>query len=970
MRPAEIDTIRDALHCIPPSMPRPDWVRIGMALKSELEDSVAFELFDKWSAGADSYDEKNIRATWRTLKANGGTSIATLFGQAQANGWEFPKQEDDTQTAKPSAEEMAAKARAKREAAEREEQERIDRQKAAAAEAGRLWDQADTQGHSPYLERKGVKPFDCRFLGQVLVVPLRDAAGVFWSVQRIMPTKPADGGPDKLLTKGGRKSGLMHWCGSPDGAPVLLVAEGYATAASLHQATGIPCAMAIDSGNLPVVAKALRGRFHQARIFICGDDDKATEERTGRNSGREGASKAAALVKTAPVFPVGLEAGESDFNDLHARAGIEEVAAIVRQAVEDDQHGRQANRAKEHRGPASGQAGSAQGSAHHDAVGAVDSSPTYSDGDTGRHVQKDSFKLGDDGVWRYVPPGKDGGDGGWRWVCDPLHVEALARDATDGCTSLVVSFRSLFQQKRRVILALSDLAGDGGTWRGMLAGAGFAVPPDTHRRRWLHEFLASRRPTQFARLTERTGWHGHAYVLPMETLCADADAEPVLFVGERVSEGGISIRGDADRWRELIGRHCPGQSRLMFAVSAAFAGPLLAWVGGLDSGGFHLVGDSSCGKTTVARVASSVYGGPGFMQRWRGTDNGIEAIASAHSDLFLALDELAQLDPKMAGEAAYMLGNGAGKVRAGRTGGSRPRLSWRLLFLSAGEVGLSTHMADAGKKSRAGQELRLVDIPADAGKGFGAFDAAGVFEGSRELSQHLGNACGKAFGAVGREWLEHLAQRTGTLSESLRPFMDSFIARALPEAASGQVGRVARRFALVAAGGELATQEGFTGWKPGQPIDAAVRLFNDWIGSRPAGIGDSETTAMLRQVRAWFGAHGEARFANLNRTEADHAPRTIQRAGWRHHIDVDTKNDAGELIVSQVLEWLVLPDVFREEIAKGWSESAMLRLLDSAGHLRREGGRRGFTSGVRIPELGRKAQVIRIKSSLLEGGDG
>ena len=157
-------------------------------------------------------------------------------------------------------------------------------------------------------------------------------------------------------------------------------------------------------------------------------------------------------------------------------------------------------------------------------------------------------------------------------------------------------------------------------------------------------------------------------------------------------------------------------------MSVAFAGPLLAWAGATDGGGFHLVGDSSCGKTTALRVAASVWGGRDFLQRWRATDNALEGLAAAHSDLVLCLDELAQLDPKVAGESAYMLSNSAGKVRATRTGAARPRLTWRLLFLSAGEVGLAEHMSEAGRRTRAGQELRMVDLPADAGGGAGVFD--------------------------------------------------------------------------------------------------------------------------------------------------------------------------------------------------------------------------------------------------------
>jgi putative DNA primase/helicase len=949
-------TIAAALHAIPAALPRDEWVKVGMALKSELNDSEGFALFDEWSATADGYNAAAARSTWRSIKPGGGVSIGSLFHLARQHGFELPKA--DAPAHQPNAEEREAQARARREAAKREERERIERQRKAAAEAARLMTEASAEGSSHYLERKRVQAHGCRFLGAVLLVPLHDASGELWNVQRIMPIKPDDGGPDKLLLPGSRKAGLHHWCGDPEGASILLLAEGYATAASVHEASGIPCAMSIDAGNLEPVARALRGRFPKARIFIAADDDRPTQARTGSNPGREKAEKAAALLGTRPIFPAGLEGAESDFNDLHVRAGLDTVAAIIHAGVNAG--------AAADLGTSTSPAGASglrindRGAADTEASTADEkrskarrSEPPPDDGGG-----RDAFEADDSGVWRYVPPGRDGGDGGWRRVCDPLSAEALARDSADGAASLVLGFRSLFGQDRRLILPLQSIAGDGGAWRGMLADAGFPVPPDAHRRRWLGEYLATRWPEQHARLTERTGWHGRAYVLPTDTIGGD-DAEPVLFVGERMSEGGCSSKGEADRWRFLIARHCGTQSRLAFAVSCAFAGPLLAWAGGLDSGGFHLVGDSSCGKTTAARVAASVWGGPGFMQRWRGTDNGIEAIAAAHSDLFLILDELAQLDPKAAGEASYMLGNGSGKVRAGRAGGQRPRLSWRLLFLSAGEVGLSDHMAEAGKRSRAGQELRLVDLPADAGKGFGVFDHRGEFGDSGELARHLADACGRAFGTVGRQWLEHLAGRTESLSRELRERMAAFERQAVPETASGQVQRVARRFAIVASAGEMATAEGFTGWEPGQAQAAALRVFNAWIESRPAGIGASETAQMLRQVKGWFESHGEARFTDWDRAEDNHRPQTMNRAGWRRRIE--TNNGIVEV---EAVEWLVLPEVFRSEIAKGWTDRAVLRLLDKAGHLRKEKPS-AFTCSVKVPGLGR-AQVIRIRSTLLD----
>jgi putative DNA primase/helicase len=134
---------------------------------------------------------------------------------------------------------------------QRREQARTEAAHArAAAEAAALWAQASDQGESDYLSRKGVQAHGLRFSadGRVLV-PLCDERGELRNVQTI------NASGEKRFLPGGPKSGLWHWCGKPEGAPVLAVCEGYATAASVHQATGRPVAVAFDAGNLANVAK-------------------------------------------------------------------------------------------------------------------------------------------------------------------------------------------------------------------------------------------------------------------------------------------------------------------------------------------------------------------------------------------------------------------------------------------------------------------------------------------------------------------------------------------------------------------------------------------------------------------------------------------------------------------------------------------------------------------------------------------
>ncbi len=138
-------------------------------------------------------------------------------------------------------------------------------------------------------------------------------------------------------------------------------------------------------------------------------------------------------------------------------------------------------------------------------------------------------------------------------------------------------------------------------------------------------------------------------------------------------------------------------------------------------GGIHIQGSSSIGKSSALKVAASVfYGGRlrDWLGSWRSTDNSLEGVAAAHCDLPLAIDEIGEANPFTVGQTAYMLANGRGKGRANQDGSGRPAAEWRLLCLSSGEVGLTEALQSAKNGAgivRAGQEVRIVDIPAQAG---------------------------------------------------------------------------------------------------------------------------------------------------------------------------------------------------------------------------------------------------------------
>lgn len=230
----------------------------------------------------------------------------------------------------------------------------------AAREAQAMWDRLADEGQSDYLVRKLVQGFGVRYSPQGgLVIPLLDVHGVVHGLQIIYPKgnrRAKRLGRDKDFWPAGLvKQGHFFLLGSPASRSVLLLAEGYATAASLHMATGLPVAVAFDAGNLRVVAQALAARYRGVRILVCADDDylakcKACGQLTltvepvcshcgaehGQvNAGTAGADAAALAVdghRTVPVFSTPRpddKKGPTDFNDLHVAEGLHVVRAQV-----------------------------------------------------------------------------------------------------------------------------------------------------------------------------------------------------------------------------------------------------------------------------------------------------------------------------------------------------------------------------------------------------------------------------------------------------------------------------------------------------------------------------------------------------------------------------------------------------------------------------------------------------------------
>lgn len=331
-----IERARSALSHLSPDCDRETWVRLAMAIKSEFGDE-GFDAWDEWSSQSDKYTASGARSTWKSVKAGGKLTIASLFHDAKAAGWK-----DDNKRKKPTREEIEARRAAAAERQARADAEDFERHTLAAQRARAIWDAATPCDTHPYLERKEVGSHGLRVgrwetvsaeTGEVrlistnaLLIPMQDRQRGIWSLQAIFPNDKNPLKRDKDFLRDGAKSGNFWPIGRPqqrDGVNVFVLGEGYATCASVHAATGHMVLVCFDVGNLVTVAKALREKQPDAIILFAADNDTQTAGNPGVTKARAAAKEVGGLVAVPPP---------GDFNDLHVSSGLDAVADIINEA--------------------------------------------------------------------------------------------------------------------------------------------------------------------------------------------------------------------------------------------------------------------------------------------------------------------------------------------------------------------------------------------------------------------------------------------------------------------------------------------------------------------------------------------------------------------------------------------------------------------------------------------------------------
>lgn len=437
------------------------------------------------------------------------------------------------------------------------------------------------------------------------------------------------------------------------------------------------------------------------------------------------------------------------------------------------------------------------------------------------------------------------------WLCGPLHVEAVTRnEGQDGDYGKLLNFCN--QDGKWLPWAMPNelLAGRPDAILAVLLGMGLDV--DYKRRNQVCQYIANQHPKRRVIAATSTGWHTPELFIMPRDLIGTGDA---IFQSETANGDDYRTAGTLESWQSTIGAWCEGNPLLLLGVCTALAGPLLFHVK-RQGGGFHFRGDSSIGKSTVLFAGNSVWGhGEDFKRTWRATGNGLEGVAAQRNDTLLSLDEIGEANPREIGAVVYSIANGSGKTRAARTGAARAAKRWRVMALSNGEESLSQMIAKGGGRSCAGQEVRLLDIPAH--RAHGIFDTLHGMAGGRELSDAVKLASHTDYGHAGPAFVQLLlaSGEAAKLTDWLAAMAGKF-----PNV-SGQEGRAAERFALVALAGELAIKYGLLPLPAGHVRAAMLELFDVWRAGR--GEGPSENRQILKSIADFIARHGDTRFSSV-----------------------------------------------------------------------------------------------------------
>ncbi|EEE1374506.1 DUF927 domain-containing protein [Salmonella enterica subsp. diarizonae] len=496
-------------------------------------------------------------------------------------------------------------------------------------------------------------------------------------------------------------------------------------------------------------------------------------------------------------------------------------------------------------------------------------------------------------------------------LCSPVNIIGSGWDESED-RYLVLRMKKQGKDKEFTRVMKWSEIGSGEGWK-VLTSKGAILNAEHKYRAKLANWLQQREIIQEWKISHRTGWSGGAYIMPNGDVIGEPET-PVIFSGGSAAESGYSVSGTSESWRDSVARLAGGNPSMMLGVATSLAAPM---VGLLDEDGFgvHLFENSSAGKTTTADIATSIWGHPDRLRlTWYGTPYAIANEAEAHNDCLLPLDEIGQSTKASdVATTAYTLFNGKGKLQGAKEGGNREMRYWRTVAISTGEHDLETYLSVEGLRVKAGQLVRLLNVPME--KSTVHHEHANGYEHAKALKA----AYLQSYGAVGRDWVKWLAEHQQEAKDAVKAARERWRGL-IPESYGDQVRRVLDRFTILEAA--LIAGQHLTGWSEQASRDAIQHCFNAWV--KEFGTGNKEYEQIIDQTEAFLSSHGYSRFLPYPNSDPRDLP-IKDLAGYR------TKGSHDDDIVI----FHTFPHVFEKEISKGFNYKHVARVLAQAGMLQK-----------------------------------
>lgn len=427
------------------------------------------------------------------------------------------------------------------------------------------------------------------------------------------------------------------------------------------------------------------------------------------------------------------------------------------------------------------------------------------------------------------------------WV-KPLALASYA----DGSPGTFIIFKIKdYDGKDRVIIMNRNYLGNIKDIKRFLIDHGY--PSQSNPKHWHDVFILLFQDIKGrAMILKKPGFYEMGYLLANNKRIGFKDAiKPHLDPACKFDTPIVDVLGELDDWKNHVAVLALSSSRLMLSLTTSFSAYLTRWVG-IESGGFHIFGVSSMGKSTSLYLAESVRGPRQGLGSWDFSESGITDYMAGHNDSLITLDELKHLDENQvkahqkASKITYKITSGqAKKLSSGYQDGSQQKaISWRVVVISTGELSLTAHACEANANRLAGEEVRLVDVPADAGKNLGIFESLPPdLKTPHELARLIDDCTKLYYGTASIQFLKKQIKylnedKTKFISE-VRSKMDLFLEKHDVDLCNGFEVRFAERFALSYAAGCLAVKYNILPFKKNNVMQGISKCYRDAIKEIP-----------------------------------------------------------------------------------------------------------------------------------------